>query len=158
MAGYSVIIIEKPVVAQTTATAGFPERYDTALQLKIIDELRQQPFFTYVIDGTKKGADGLGITLPADARRLVLSSTIIGFDRGSRNTRIAIGLGFGSAKVKVKFVFRDADNDLDELIILTQEGRFGNFTEVFDPDKNVTVTGASSEVVDGLVRVIKKNR
>src|SRR5215475_10206135 len=79
LAGYTTIVVEKFTVEKTTATEGFPDGEEAVLQKSAISKMRQKQAFPAIIDGAESAAG----TEEAKGKRLILSGTIIGFDKGS---------------------------------------------------------------------------
>jgi hypothetical protein len=175
LSGYNVLIVEKVVVEQTPATAKFPASYGIALHQKILNELRKKMIFPQIIDATtmkdtriskdktedQTEDDDETSTSESDSQtgenQLILTTTIIEFKPGSKVVRATVGLGAGATVIKARFVIRIAGTD-DELLILTQTGKFPGISDLFDPNKNRALEEAAGKVVAGLIKIIKKTR
>jgi hypothetical protein len=170
LSGYNVLIVEKVVVDQTPETAKFPATYGIALHRKILEGLRKKLIFAQVIDATtikerpkteaqtEKDEENPSSESDSenDESQLILTTTIIEYKPGSKAVRATVGLGAGATVIKAKFVFRNAATD-DELVILTQTGKFPGISDLFDPNKRA-IDEAAGKVVDGLIKTIYKTR
>src|SRR5215813_4547910 len=160
---YNSIIVEEVALEKNPTLAKFPAGRDTDLQKKIVADLQKKKVFAEVVDGTRQGGEQGPIATsqaadnPASGKRVILSTTIIDFYPGNKALRYTVGLGAGAAVVKARFVFRDASTG-QEIWIHTQEGKFSGFIPIHGAGKDYSVTGASGDIVDRLIRAINKNR
>jgi Domain of unknown function (DUF4410) len=152
LAGYTTIVVEKFTVEKTTATEGFPAGEEGVLQKTAISKMRQKQAFATIIDGSESAAG-----TEEASKRLILSGTIIGFDKGSRAKRYAIGFGAGSTKLKVRLVIRDADNQ-KELLSVDREGKFRGMFTLVGGNQAQAMSDVANDVIDGLIKEINKNR
>ncbi len=159
LAGYNAIIVEKATVEKNPKTAKFPAGYDTDLQMKIVDDLRKKGFFAEVIDASAKPNDEALVveTNSPNNKRLLLSTAIIDFSPGNKLLRYTVSMGAGATKVKAKFVFRDAVTG-NEVLTMTKQGKFLGFLTVHGTGKDYSISEASGDIVDALIREINKNR
>lgn len=159
LTGYNAIIVEKAKVEKNPKLAKFPAGYDTDLQQKIVADLQKKGVFGEVIDaGLKPSDEALVVdTNSPNNKRLLLSITIIDFSPGNKALRYTIGWGAGATKVKAKFVFTDAATGR-EIFNTTLQGKFLGFVTIHGTGKDYGITEASGDIVDGLIRVINKNR
>jgi hypothetical protein len=159
LTGYNAIIVEKARVEKNPKMAKFPAGYDTDLQQKIVTDLQKKGVFAEVIDASAKPSDEALVvdTNSPNNKRLLLSTTIIDFSPGNKALRYTIGWGAGATKVKAKFVFTDAATGR-EIFNTTLQGKFLGFITVHGTGKDYGITEASGDIVDGLIRVINKNR
>jgi hypothetical protein len=79
------------------------------------------------------------------------------YDKGSRAGRWLVGFGAGATKVKVRFVFRDAQTGA-ELFRTDRQGKFYGTVSLVGGGKGQAVSEAAGDVVDGLIKDIRKNR
>ena len=89
---------------------------------------------------------------------LILSSTIIGFDKGNSGSRFMTWpLPIGISKAKVRFVFRDATNN-QELFRFEKEAKSQATTSAGIATKEQEMSHIKVGLADGLVKEIKRNR
>jgi hypothetical protein len=159
LSGYNAIIVERPKVEKNPKTEKFPAGYDADLQQNIVAVLRNKGVFAEVIDASRQPKDQALIVSSnsPDARRLILSISIVDFSPGNKALRYTIGWGAGATKVKAKFVFSDAAEGR-EIFSKTLQGKFLGFLTVHGTGKDYAITEASGDIVDGLIREINKNR
>ncbi len=158
LAEYNSIIVEEVKLDNNPNLAKFPAGHDTNFQKKIVADLQKKKVFTEVIDGMAPADEQKpAANNPAGGKRLKLSTTIIDFDPGSKALRYTIGWGAGATKVKAKFVFSDAETG-QEIWSHTQQGKFLGFITVHGTGKDYSVTEASGDIVDGLIKIINKYR
>jgi hypothetical protein len=159
LTGYNAIIVEKARVEKNPKLAKFPAGYDTDLQQKIVADLQKKGVFAEVIDaGVKPSDEALVVdTNSPNNKRLLLSTKIIDFSPGNKALRYTVGWGAGATKVKAKFVFTDAATGR-EIFNTTLQGKFLGFVTIHGTGKDYGITEASGDIVDGLIRVINKNR
>lgn len=172
LAGYKTLIVQKVVVQKTNETEKFPAFYNIALERRILEALRKKMLFSEIIDATDKDVapikdknkdddeddDDAPETDPqATEKQLILATTIIEYNPGNKTLRSTVGLGTGAVTLKARFIVRNAGTD-DELLILTQEGKFPGIADVFDSNRNRAVNEAADKVVNGLIRAIQKVR
>jgi len=163
LAEYNSIIVKEVALEKNPQLTKFPAGHDTDLQKKIVADLKRKKVFTEIIDGTRQGGELESIATsqtsanPASGKRLTVSTTIIDFYPGNKALRYTVGWGMGATKVKARFVFRDASTG-QEILIHTQQGKFLGFITMRSAGKDYSVTEASGDIVDGLIRAINKNR
>ena len=75
--------------------------------------------------------------------------------KGSRAVRRRAGFGASATKIKVRFVLRDGETG-EELFRIDRQGRFYGTLSVVGGGKGHAVQEAAGEVVDGLVKRIRK--
>ncbi len=158
LAGYTVLQVENFQVEENSATEGFPRGMHATLQENTVLRLRKEKLFGRILDAAEPDstqADG-NPESPEPEKRLVLSSTVIKYTKGSRAGRWLVGFGAGATKVKVRFVFRDASTG-EELFRTDRQGKFYGTFSVIGGGKGHAVSEASGDVVDGLIRQIRKN-
>ena len=160
---YNSIIVKQVALDKNPKLARFPAGQDTDLQKKIVADMQKKKVFTEVIDGTRQSgeqepaASDQPAGTQASVKRLLLSTTIIDFNPGNKALRYTIGWGTGATKVKARFSFRDASTG-QEVLTHTQQGNFLGFITLHGTGKDYSVTEASGDIVDGLIRAINKNR
>jgi Domain of unknown function (DUF4410) len=186
LAGYTGIVVEKFTVDQNPATEDFPKGLDVLMQGRAVEKLREQKLFEQVVDGAAVPADKSPASKPAPSpetaappaqpsvtgaaaeapkpaasagneRRLILSGTVLIFDKGSRAARYWVGFGAGQAKMKVRFTFRDAQTGT-EVMRFDQQGTFKGAFSAFGGGQDEALVKAASGVVKGLISEIIKNR
>jgi hypothetical protein len=158
LTGYNAIVVEAVTLDKNPKLAKFPAGHDTDFQKKIVADLQRKNVFAEVVDGTMQaGGQEPGAKIPAGARRLILSTTIVDFNPGNKALRYTVGMGLGATRVKARFVFRDAATG-QEVLMSAQQGRFLGFVTLHGTGKDYPVTEASGDIVDGLIRTINKNR
>jgi len=159
LAGYDTLVVESFVVAPTQATLGFSPRQAAEIRQDAIDRLLGERLFAEVIDAADPPALGARPEArPAEgARRLVLSGTVTKFSKGSRAKRYLVGFGAGASAVKVLFVFRDEASG--EVVYRTErQGKYYGTVSIFGGESREAATEAAGDVVDGLIKDVKKNR
>lgn len=160
LTGYTVINVEKFVVGTLSTKEGFPQDFEKVMQKLVVDKLNASKLFETVIDASEANATpSSGSPAPSEelGHRIVLSGTVIGYDRGSRAVRWTIGMGAGAAKVKVRFIFRDAQSN-KEILRSDLEGKFnGTWSLTGGPAEKATRVSAE-KVVEELIKEIHKNR
>ncbi len=159
LAGYDTLTVEKFTVASTEATRGFSPRQAEAIRADVIDRLRAGGPFPTVVDPSEEpaAAESANPDPATGTRQLVLCGSVIKFSKGNRAARHFIGLGAGAAAVKVLFVFRDPDTGQD-VFRTERQGKFYGTVSAFGGEGSQAVAEASGDVVDGLMKDIKKNR
>jgi hypothetical protein len=157
LTGYNAIIVEIATVEKNPKTDKFPAGYDTDLQKKVVADLQKKVVFAEVIDASLQPKDQPTDTASPNNKRLRLSIAIIDFSPGNKALRYTIGWGAGATKVKAKFVFSDAATGR-EIFKTTLQGKFLGFLTVYGTGKDYSITEASGDVVDALIREINKNR
>ena len=151
LAKYQTIIVEKATIEQSPSTRDFPGGHDAVMQKSIVANLQEKKTFTKVIDGAETNVPA------SDGEALILSTQVIGFDKGNRATRWAIGLGAGATKVRVHFVLKDATSG-EELLKTDRQGKFYGTFSFVGGSKEHAVTEAAGDVVDGLIKEINQKR
>lgn len=151
LTGYKAITVEKATVEKNAATEEFPGGYDAVMQKSIIANLQKKKVFEKVIDGAESNST------EEKTQRLILSTTVIAFDKGNRAARYLVGFGAGATKVKVRFTLRDAETGR-ELLTTDKQGKFFGVISFVGGDKDHAVAEAAGDVVDGLIKEINKKR
>ncbi len=185
LAGYTAIVIEKFGVEKNAATEDFPKGLEVVMQGRAVLKVREQKLFEKVIDGTeapavtatvenKDAVKEAGTTEKTEPkpreliaqkdtaaapgeRRLILSSTVVLYDKGSRAARYWGGFGAGQSKVKVHFTLRDAQTNA-EVMSFDEQGTFKGMLSAFGGSQEEAFTKAASGVVKALVNELVKNR
>lgn len=158
LAGYPTIVVERFSVEKNSATEEFPRGQEIGIQQNAVNHLLQSRLFEEVVDAMDE-ASALAAADPAKngRRRLLLSGTVVQYDKGSRAARWFVGMGAGATKVKVRFVVRDAESSA-ELLRTDCQGKFYGWVAFVGGSKEQATNEAAGDVVDGLLRAIKKNR
>ena len=161
LAGYNAVVVEKFSVDPSARTADFPRGQEVGIQQNVVERLNKQKVFEEVKDGLEAGAAppvAADLTANAPAKRaVILSGTVIEYDKGSREARWFVGMGAGATKVKVRFVFRDAQTGA-ELLRTDRQGQFYGWIAFVGGSKEQATGEAAGDVVDRLMDDIKKNR
>lgn len=154
LAGYRSVTVEEFTVEQGAATKDFPKDYQAELRKSAVARLREKQVFDEVSEAADGAATG---TVDQAGRRLLLSGTVIDYDKGSGVKRHLIGYGAGAMKVKVRFVFRDAATG-QEVFHTVRQGKYYGFLIRVPGDKDHPISEASGDVIDGLIKDVVKNR
>lgn len=152
LAGYDIVTVETVTVDKSVEK--FPAGYDTQIQEKIVDELRKKKVFPEVINAL------LEMNAPTPAKPLkkaILRTRIIEYKPGNRALRYTIGWGSGATRIRAKFTFHDAETG-NELFSTTQQGKFLGFVNIYGPGRNHSASESSGDLVDALIREIRKQR
>ncbi len=152
LAGYDIVTVDSVTVEKSVEK--FPAGYDTQIQEKIVDELRKKKVFPEVINAL------LEMSAPTPAKplkRAILKTRIIEYKPGNRALRYTIGWGSGATKIRAKFTFHDAETG-SELFSTTQQGKFLGFVNIYGPGRNHSASESSGDLVDALIREIRKQR
>lgn len=160
LAGYAIVTVDKVVVDKTPATGKFPAGYDTQIQERIVDELRNKKIFAEVINGLLEESDPPApkTSPPASPlKKVILSTKVIEYKPGNKALRYTIGWGTGATRIKAQFTFRDAESG-HEIFTTTQQGKFLGFVNIIGPGRNHAANESSGDVIDGLIREINKQR
>lgn len=185
LVGYNVIVVEKFEVEKNAATENFPKGLDVFMQGRTVVKLREQKIFDKVVDGTEppvgtiaaeSQTSGKEAATVSDAekkseesnaskaaspaaseRRLLLNSTVVLFDKGSRSARYWGGFGAGQSKVKVRFTLKDAQTNA-EVLNFDGQGTFKGVFSTFGGSQEEAFTKAASGVVKALLNELAKNR
>src|SRR5260370_4266273 len=160
LTGYTVSTVGKFAVGTLSTKEGFRQDFEKVMQKLAVDKLNASKLFETVIDASEASATAcFGAPEPTEepGHRIILSGTVIGYDRGSRAVRWTIGMGAGAAKVKVRFIFRDAQSN-KEILRSDLEGKFnGTWSLTGGPAEKATRVSAE-KVVEELIKEIHKNR
>ncbi len=185
LAGYNAIVIEKFDVEKNAATEDFPKGLEVVMQGRAVAKMRERKLFEKVIDGAEtpgvtgapenkeavkepgntekteqKSAEPSGqkdMATPSAERRLILSSTVVLYDKGSRAARYFGGFGAGQSKVKVRFVLKDAQTNA-EVMSFEKQGTFKGMFSAFGGSQEEAFAKAASGVVKALMEELIKNR
>ena len=181
LSGYQVLAIESFTVDKNPATENFPAGLEKVMHSTALRKVREKNLFKSVIDAVELRpstpvaqevpapaepvADGAAATavpvaakVPAEQpRAVILSGTVILFDKGSQAARFWGGMGAGASKVKVRFVMRDAATGA-EVMRFDQEGKFYGMWSAFGGSDDEALIKASTSVVKNLVKTLEQNR
>jgi uncharacterized protein DUF4410 len=153
LAGYEIISLEKVTVEKSKETEDFPEEYGAVLHQSTLSRLKKKNIFNQVTDAAATSVE----PLDKEARRLILSSAVIQYKKGSRAKRYFVGFGAGATKVKVRFTFRDAATG-QELLRTERDGSYSGVLSLAGGGKAEANEEAVGDVLDGLIKDILKNR
>ena len=158
LAGYRSLVVEEFTIEQGAATENFPAGLEVEIQQGAIRRLRNKRVFVEVIDGSREQEAESGLAGSAESnRRAILSGAVIEYKQGSRLKRKLIGFGSGATKIKMRFVVRDAATG-GELTTFDHKGSFSCNFCFMGGGKGKAEGEASGDVVDGVVKKIRKNR
>ena len=161
LAGYTAILVEPFTVENSQLTKDFPAGEEANLQLSTIVRLRASGIFETVIDGSQKASEPPPSSEPSakgEPRKLILSVTIIGFDKGSSAARVMTWpLPVGVSKAKAGFVFRDAASN-QEVFRFEKEAKFQATVSGGIATKEDQMSHIKGGLVDAMVKEIKRKR
>jgi hypothetical protein len=159
LAGYTTIVVEKFTIENNAATENFPRGYETVMQNETIRRLEKKALFERVVDAAeaKAESDPAPDTAAEPGKTLVLSGTVVTFDKGSRAARYLVGFGAGATKIKVRFVLRDASSGQNVLEV-DRQGKFYGVISFVGGSQSQADSKSARSVVAGLIKVIAKNR
>lgn len=161
LAGYTAVRVEPFTVENSQSTKDFPAGEEANLQLSTVVRLRTSGIFETVIDGSQKSPD----QPPASAssantgpRTLILSVTIVGFNKGSSSARfLTWPLPVGTSEVRATFVFRDAA-DSQEICRFEKVAKFRALASGGIASKEEQMSHMKGGLVDALVKEIQNKR
>jgi hypothetical protein len=183
LAGYTVIVVEKVMVEKNSATEDFPKGMDVVLQGQLLIKLRDSKMFDRVLDGSavvedsappssqgpgkesspasnsekKEGeAPAAKAEKPASTeKQIVLQSTVIQFEKGSRAARYWGSFGAGQSKVKVRYRLKDKQTN-EEVLAFDKQGTFKGMLSSFGGSQDEAlikaVTGAAKALLTELAK------
>lgn len=164
LTAYQGVVVEKFTVEKNSATEDFPRGQEQSIQQNTVQRLMKEKLFEEVVDAGADTPPSGGIELPSNVvtgspekRRLKLNGTVVFFDKGSRAARWWVGFGAGATKVKVRFVLTDVETGA-EVFRTERKGSFSGVFSFVGGGKDQATGEAAGDVVDGLVKDIKKNR
>jgi len=146
------------VVANVSAekSCEFSRAQFDLLRKSLVSKLRGKKTYVVIDSASPEGAEAVKTPPAQNVRRVTVDSVVIAFDAGSRAAR-TFGIGAGATKLRVRFTFKDAANGLQ---ILTLE-RIGKYSGRFNGEgasNDAAFVASCTEVIDGLVQEIEKNR
>jgi len=150
LAGYTVLVVENLTIDKSDKTKDFDELWAPLLHKGMLRQLEKKKSFAQVLDGA-------GAPVAAGEKRLVLSSTVVEYNKGSRAARFVVGMGAGAAKMRIRFVFKDAATGA-ELFQTEREGKYAGWLSGSGGTKEEAVIESAGDVVDRLLEDIKKQR
>jgi uncharacterized protein DUF4410 len=167
---YSSILVSKFDVDKNPATEDFPKGLEVMMQSRTIQELRSKKLFADVVDGSEPAAGAepgqakpvanSNSASPAQndsPRQIILSASVLTFDKGSRAARYMVGFGAGQSRVKMRFILRDALSGT-EVLRFDQQGTFKGVFSVLGGSGDEAFVKAASSVVNNLIKELEKNR
>ena len=152
LAGYDVIVVQKIEVGSLAAGSGYPPGYEGILQKTAYSKLAISKLFNTVIDGTEPSP--VNAPAPEMQKRVLLSGSVIGYDKGSRTARWMVGMGAGKSRVKVRFIATDAETG-QELWRTDQEGTFAGTFELGGGNEAKAANESTRKVAENLVKQIQ---
>jgi hypothetical protein len=161
LAGYTAVRVEPFTVENSQLTKDFPAGEEANLQLSTYARLQTERVFDTVTDGSKKSSDQPSPSEPSakdGPRTLILSVTIIGFNKGNSTARFMTWpLPVGVSQVTARFVFRDAA-DNQELLRFEKQAKFQAVMSGGVASKEGQMSHLKGGLVDALVKEIQRNR
>jgi hypothetical protein len=161
LAGYTSIVVEPFAVEKGAATKDFPEGEEGNLQLSAVAGLRASQVFKEVVDAGAKPREkppASETAPPEKPRTVILSTTIIGFNKGSSGARFMTWpLPLGASKAKARFVFRDAESN-QEVFRFEKEAKFQAALSGGIASKEDQLAHVKGSLVDALIKEIRRNR
>jgi hypothetical protein len=161
LAGYTAIVVEAFTVENGQPTKEFPAGEEANLQRSAIAALRASGIFEKVVDGSQTSSEEPPPSQPSATegqRKVILSSTIIAFDKGSSGARFMTWpLPVGVSKAKARFVFRDAKNN-QEVFRFEKEAKFQATMSAGIATKEEQMSHIKGGLADALVKEIKRHR
>ncbi len=151
LAGYTVLVVEGLTIEKGEKTKDFDDLWLPLLHKGMMQQLEKKKAFANLIDGA--AATGT----PPEGKRLILSNTVVEYDKGSRAARFMIGMGAGAAKMRILFVFKDAQTG-QESFRTEREGKYAGWLSGTGGTKEEAVIESAGDVVDRLLDDIKKQR
>ena len=151
LAGYTSLIIEDLTIEKGDKTKDFDEAWLPLLHKGMLQQLEKKKAFAQIIDGAAAAS------APAEGKRLILSNTVVEYDKGSRAARFIVGMGAGSAKMRILFVFKDAETG-QEVFRTEREGKYAGWLSGTGGTKEEAVIESAGDVIDRLLDDIKKQR
>ncbi len=151
LAGYNVIVVQKIEVGSLAGNSGFPTGYDGILQKTTYSKLASSKLFPTVVDGTEAPAKDAAAVPREPEKKLLLTGTVIGYDKGSRTARWMVGMGAGKSRVKVRFIAADAATG-QELWRSDQEGTFAGTFELGGGSESKAANESTRKVAEKLVK------
>lgn len=147
---YNTVVVEKFETGTEAKNEKFPAGYTEILQKTTVAKL--QNLFDDVVDGAEQAPTPT--TEAAELKgRLLLSGSVVGYDKGNRTARWMVGMGAGRSKVKVRFIFRDAETG-QEVWRTDQQGTFAGTFTVGGGRKDKAVSESSRKVIEGFVKAL----
>jgi hypothetical protein len=161
LTGYTAILVEPFTVENSQLTKDFPVGEEANLQLSTLARLRASGVFETVMDGSQKSSEQPPASEPSakgGPRTLILSVTIVGFNKGSSGARFMTWpLPVGVSKAKASFVFRDAASK-QEVFHFEKEAKFQATASGGLATKEEQMAHIKGGLVDALLKEIQRNR
>lgn len=161
LAGYAAVLVEPFTVENGQLTKDFPAGEEANLQLSTLARLQTSRLFDSVIDGSQKSSHQPQPYEPSakgGLSTLILSVTIVSFNKGSSGTRMMTWpFPVGASKAKARFVFRDAA-DGQEVLNFEREAKFQAFASGGGASKEEQMAHIKGGLVDALLKEIQRNR
>ncbi len=151
LAGYDAVVVQKIEIGSLAANSGFPAGYEGILQKTIYSKLASSKLFPAVIDGADTSASQPAAPATEAQKRVLLTGTIIGYDKGSRTARWMVGMGAGKSRVKVRFIATDAASG-QELWRTDQEGTLSGTFELGGGSESKAASESTRKVAENLVK------
>ena len=153
LVGYAELVVSN---VSTAKSCEFSTAHSDALRKSLVAKLRNKKTWTVIDTSSPEGAAAIKTAPAHDVKRLVIDSVVVSFDAGSHAAR-ALGIGAGATKLHVRFTLKDAVSGL-EVLTLDRIGRYSGRFNGDGASNDAAFVASCSEVVDGLVQEIEKNR
>lgn len=161
LAGYTAVLIEPFTVENNQLTKDFPAGEEANLQITTLARLQASRLFVTVIDGSRGSFHPPQPPNPSatgEPATLILSVTIVGFNKGSSGARmLAWPFPVGASEAKARFAFRDAASGR-EVLRFEREARFRALASGGIASKDEQMSHVKGGLVDALLKEIERNR
>jgi len=146
------------VVAGVTAQklCDFSPAQSEHLRKSLVAKLRAKKTGLIIDTATTEGALAVKLPPAANVKRIVIDSLVLSFDAGSHAAR-TLGIGAGATKLRVRFTFKDAVSGA-EVLTLERIGKYSGRFNGGSATNDDAFVASCTEVIDGLVQEIEKNR
>lgn len=151
--GYAEIAVESVAVAKACEFS--PEQSDL-LRKSLVTKLRGRKTFVVIDCASREGAEAVKTPPAEKVRRVIVTGTVITFDPGSPTAR-TLGIGAGATKLRVRFVFKDAASG-KEILTFERSGKYSGHFSGENATNDAAFVASATEVVDGALQEIEKNR
>lgn len=153
LSGYAEVVVAG-VTAQKSCE--FSPAQSEHLRKSLVAKLRAKKTALVIDSTTAEGAIAAKLPPAANVKRLVIDSVVLAFDAGSHAAR-AMGIGAGATKLRVRFTFKDAVSGT-EVLRLERIGKYSGRFNGGSATNDDAFVASCTEVIDGLVQEIDKNR
>ena len=140
------VLVKTFTVAPGAATEKWPAGQEVFIQKSTVERLKKERLFADVVDGSTAAS--------APEPAYELTGQVVQFDPGNRAARYAVGFGAGKTKLRVAFTLKDKSGK--ELFKSEAYGAFSGAIAFVGGDKNQAAVEAAGDVVDRLIKDLKK--